>query len=59
MFLLVSRCFILLVFSMVPIYLNSFNNINNTIYGQTRTEETADVSESDDIKELISRGNSL
>jgi hypothetical protein len=44
---------------MVPIYLNSFNNINNTITGQIRTEETADVSESDDIKELISRGNSL
>jgi tetratricopeptide (TPR) repeat protein len=42
---------------MVLIYLTSFNN-NNTIYGQIQTEETTNVVESD-VKELISRGNSL
>lgn len=57
LFLLVSICFILLVFSTVLIYLNSFNN--NTIYGQIQTEETANVAKSDDVKDLISKGNSL
>jgi tetratricopeptide (TPR) repeat protein len=36
--------------------LSSFNN--NTTYGQVQVEETVDVVEND-VKELVSRGNSL
>jgi tetratricopeptide (TPR) repeat protein len=54
-----SRYFILLVFSLWLIYLSSFTNTNNTIYGQLQTEEGVNAVESDDVKELISKGNSL
>jgi hypothetical protein len=52
----ISRCFILLVFWMMPICLSSFND--NKTYGQVQIEETATVVEND-VKELISRDNSL
>ena len=55
LFPFVSRCFILLVFSMMPICLSSFND--NTTYGQVQTEETAKVVQND-VKEFISRDNS-